>query len=339
MPNFSTKDKIGIWLLLGTLICNNSISAQDFQHYLKQVNSYDSSSSKPLVRQQGDLYPFAEWSGEPQWLSGHHWGGNTFNGSIDYTVEFYQEVNMGDNEYAPVQIRITPSETTYSQVYRLDNGFAPEGVGVFPGSAWDISDPDNPRRLNLTFLEDGNSPDSTQANLYWDPNTSTDGGYEQLFVMASSYDGTGETYGPGNHALNNDAMYVWWPRLVSGNDFFAADTSELTIWLVEYAIENLTIQPSDGQLHLSWKFSGAGVDSLYLYYSQSQGADQLLQTFSTSDTSFVHTGLTNGEDYYYRFKAFDTSGGVKYVSEEKHGKPQKVKQNMSLLQHWDQRGN
>ena len=52
-------------------------------------------------------------------------------------------------------------------VYRRDKGYEYEGTGELPIAAYDISDPDNPRRLNICFVEDDNQEGVT-ANLIWD---------------------------------------------------------------------------------------------------------------------------------------------------------------------------
>ena len=62
------------------------------------------------------------------------------------------------------------------------------GVGVFPGSAWDMSDPENPRRLNICFFE------RDDGNLLWDPISVNGMDLEYVLIMASDYDSTGMAY-------------------------------------------------------------------------------------------------------------------------------------------------
>ncbi|MCF7804540.1 MAG: choice-of-anchor B family protein [Candidatus Marinimicrobia bacterium] len=285
----------------------------------------------------GVPYPYVEWEGEIQWLTGYDWGGDAFHGSLDLGDNFYYDTDMSNASYTPVELRFAEDETTYCQVYRRETGFRAAGVGIFRGSAWDISDPDNPRRLNLCFFEDEFTNDSTQANYLWDPDTTDNGGYEQLFIMASDYDGTGETYGDENYAPSSDAMFVWWPRRTPGHSFFEVPDSKLRIHLAWYAFKPFSVTPADGRLNLSWQYKGTGVDSVYLFYSQTEEADQLLTSLPIGQTSFTHTGLQNGAKYFYQLRAYDDQGDLKYVSEEKLGVPQIIRQNMSLLGQWDNR--
>jgi|GEM_PF-284304 len=337
MLSVSKITRMVFYASLGIIIFASITQAQGFRRHLSDVRPLNINTVAQNSSESEVPFPYTQWTGHPQWLAGKDWGGDAFNGSVEIADNFFYDTDMSGSEYVPVKIRITPSETTYCQVYRREAGFQAAGIGVFPGSAWDISDPDNPRRLNLVFLEDGFSNDATQANFYWDPDSSEDGAYEQLFVMSSTYDGTGETYDNDNYAPNADAMYVWWPRLVSGYDFFPTDPSSLTIRLASYAIENLSVWPSQNQLEISWEFMETDVDSLYLYFSNTPQPDQLLRVLPRSTSHFVHTDLVRGTDYYYRLKAYDEFGNLQYVSKEKWGSPQIVSQNMTLLQRWDQR--
>ena len=67
-------------------------------------------------------------------------------------------------------------------------GYAFKGKGVFPGAAYDVSDPANPRRLNICCVE---QVDNVGTPLFWDPIEADVGdglgGREYLFIMASDY--------------------------------------------------------------------------------------------------------------------------------------------------------
>ena len=191
-----------------------------------------------------------EWDPEPRWLRGIDWGGLTFFGSLGYgetflgsTLSFYDAID--------VEIRFSNDETTYCQTYRRDLGYDAAGVGIFRGSAWDISNHDNPRRLNLCFVEWDDGTGEHDPNLLWDPDDSYQGRREYLFIMMSDYDGTGTTYDNENWGPGADVIYGWWPKLEPDYSFFETDPATLeirlayitdfsSILIVERALGNLS---------------------------------------------------------------------------------------------------
>ncbi|NIT57300.1 MAG: choice-of-anchor B family protein, partial [Aliifodinibius sp.] len=241
---------------------------------------------------------------------------------------------MADTEYVEVEIRFDSGDTTLCQTYRRDLGFPypAAGVGVFRGSAWDISDPNNPRRLNICFLEDNNLK---PANLLWDPDDSFFGSREYLFIMLSDYDGTGTTYDDVNWGPGADVVYGWWPKLEAGHPFFETDPATLSI---KFAfIRNFRALPDDGKLILSWAFDEPGADHLNLYFGISSPPTNLLTSLSTTTQTYEHTGLANQTTYFYRMEAVNSNGDVLYVSPEISAQPQVVSQNVNLLGFWHQR--
>jgi len=216
-----------------------------------------------------DLY--WEWDPEPRWLSGFGYGLRTFFGSLGYGRDFFGSTLL-DDQHVEVELRFSSSETTYCQTYRRDMGYTPSGVGVFRGSAWDISDPNAPRRLNICFVEDNNQK---PANLTWDPDESSLGSREYLFVMASDYDGTGLTY-QGTDGRTADVLYAWWPRLETGHPFFETDPATLTIRLA--FIYDFQALPDVEQITLSWAFDKTGADSFKLYAGTAPAPTTILTT-------------------------------------------------------------
>jgi hypothetical protein len=78
----------------------------------------------------------------------------------------------------------------------------------------------------------------------------------------------------------------------------------------------LTATPSSGQVSLSWSgFSDptSGIGSYKLVYSTSSTPSSCssgTQIYSGTNTSYTHTGLTNGTTYYYRVCATDNAGNT-----------------------------
>jgi hypothetical protein len=100
-------------------------------------------------------------------------------------------------------------------VYRRDQGYSYYGTGDLPLAAYDISDQNNPRRLNICFMEhDG--MDGALANEVWDMGwTGTEfpgdtGAREYLFIMDSDYN-EGADYNDTNDGTGSDVIYVLWP--------------------------------------------------------------------------------------------------------------------------------
>jgi hypothetical protein len=97
-------------------------------------------------------------------------------------------------------------------------GYANHGPSIFPGAAYDVDDPDNPRRINLGFVE------SALVDNFWDPiaaeavGGTTDGGREYLFILASDYlEDPTTLYNDGNDFTSADALFVVTPSTRSAS--------------------------------------------------------------------------------------------------------------------------
>ena len=122
---------------------------------------------------------------ENPWLTGHSWiSGTAFNNSVTYGLGIYGTSSIDANDAIDVELHLSenPDSTTNSMVFSSISFGQELGVGTFPGSAWDVSDPDNPRRLNICFFENNN------GNLLWDPVSVNGMDLEYLIIMNSDYD-------------------------------------------------------------------------------------------------------------------------------------------------------
>ncbi len=245
----------------------------------------------------------AVWSGTPQWMSGRDNNYETFGGSIAKGVDFFGS-NVVTADYVPVEIVFETDTTLWSLAQTFSRGpYSSAGVGTFPGSAWDIGNPTSPRRLNLCFVEYddgfGGLPD---PNFIWDPDTSPFGKFEYLFVMNSTYDFSGTTYAGINILTGDpDVLYAWWPRVADGHIFLESLPASLFI----YPRINLNVVQVESAAHLDWFSTGPEPDNYKIYWGEST-ADSLIAELSGAASSYTHSGLTPGTDYFYQIKSFDS---------------------------------
>jgi len=275
-----------------------------------------------------------EWEPEPRWLMGINWGGITFFGSLGYGETFFGST-LSFYDAIDVEIRFSNNETSYCQTYRRDLDYEAAGVGVFRGSAWDISDPDNPRRLNLCFVEWDDGTGEHDPNLVWDPDDSYRGRREYLFIMMSDYDGTGTTYNNDNWGPGADVIYGWWPKLEPDYSFFETDPASLEIRFAY--ITDFSSISGDGQITLQWEFEEGGIDHFDLYYSYEGNPDILVDQLSPMTQSYVHTGVPNDVKLYYQLKGINSTGETLYSSQRIWGKAHPTAVNMTLFGTWDER--
>mgnify|MGYP001221009207 CR=1 FL=1 len=137
--------------------------------------------------------------------------------------------NMKDLKYAvndavDVDVRLSSDSDSASvaYVFSSSNLGEPIGVGIFPGSVWDVSDIENPRRLNICFFE------SDSIDLVWNPTDITGMDLEYLLIMDSDYDPTGEYY--ANIDITNSDVHFTVHLLVKKN--FRISKSEVEIFFV-----------------------------------------------------------------------------------------------------------
>ncbi|MEW5873761.1 MAG: choice-of-anchor B family protein [Candidatus Zixiibacteriota bacterium] len=277
------------------------------------------------------------WEGAVQWMQGINWGGEAFGGSVGRGATFFGS-NIGAGDYVEVELRFSTTTTTLCQTFRRDLGYASAGVGSFPGSAWDVSDPLNPRRLNICFVEDNNL---AAANLTWDPNSAgapTYGKREYLYVMLSDYDGTGTTYAGFNGISDAglmDILYNWWPQVVPGEIFLG--TLPATLRLTPFYVKGVRGIPDDGQLTLTWNWFQPDPDHFRIYTGTVNPPVTALPDIAGSLRLLLHSGLTNGTTRYYRVEALDAGDNVLGTSKVFTATPGIVSSNVTLSGFWNER--
>ncbi len=278
----------------------------------------------------------AVWTGPTQWMTGVNWGGETFNGGLSTGEDFFGS-NLGATDFVKVQIifESDTSKQTLCKTFRVDLGWAVAGIGTFPGSAWDVSDPLNPRRLNLCFTE--YSP-AGNVNHQWDPTTESIS-LEYLQVMKSDYDSSGMTYAGiniRNDAPTLDILYDWYPIVAAGHTFFESEPCTLTI--TPYYIDNLIGVPNETEIILDWRYiGGLSIDGFNVYCDTVSQPSEILATVSAASTRFTHSDLTTGKTYYYRIEATDSVAAAVATSKELSVIAQAVSSNVNLFDFWNER--
>ncbi len=155
------------------------------------------------------------WSPEPRWLAPADVGRRYFDGGLDYGANFVF-TTVPDADVPPVVIVFDPATPSTARIFAYGRGYADAGIGRFDGAAYDVSDPANPRRLNVGFSED---PAGNQQNRRWTPDGSEFGAREYLVVFASDYDPSGETYA-GRTIYTLDTYYGLAARVRDGHALF-----------------------------------------------------------------------------------------------------------------------
>ncbi len=158
-----------------------------------------------------------QWiSGGERWLTGAGRSLPLFWGGIGQGKDFFFST-LSDDQYHSVKIIFDQTLQTNCSVYRQDLNYKYNGIGTFYGAAYDISDSLNPRRLNISFIEDNNNK---PADMIWNPDTSSRGGDEYFFIMNSNYDSLNAGgYGDSNPAIFADIMWSGWTKVDFGHTF------------------------------------------------------------------------------------------------------------------------
>ncbi len=163
------------------------------------------------------------WSSSQPWLSAVDAGRRHFDGGLDYGTHFVFS-SVPDREIPPVRIVFSESVTSRARVFDYRDGLRDLGAGVFRGAAYDLSDPAQPRRLNVGFLEDRNA---ATPDAIWNPNGSATGAREYLFVFQSSYADDAPQYA-GQTLFGLDVAYGLAARRADGRALYESDL-ELTV--------------------------------------------------------------------------------------------------------------
>ena len=95
-----------------------------------------------------------QFESEEDWLFGHSWGGAAFGSSVDIGSAFVGESEISAYEVVDIDIYLSqhPDSNSVAWTYSAEDTGAVFGLGNFPGTVYDVSNSDEPRRLNLIFF-------------------------------------------------------------------------------------------------------------------------------------------------------------------------------------------
>ena len=213
-----------------------------------------------------------------------------------------------------------------------DVTFPQLGLGQFPGIAQDVSDPDNPRRLNLIFFEE------SDGNQLWDPVDVIDGNYEYLQVMASDYDPTGMTYN-GLEGYEQDVMYFGWFRKRPGQEWMSSLPAVLefrNFWNLNYFV----MGSGDQMVEMYWEHENTEAEMQELSHynimrrTSTDGVLEIVAEVPAGTQQYIDTGLENGVRYDYYLEGVSPSGDILLTSETLSAIPEISVMNTALTGHW-----
>ncbi len=183
-----------------------------------------------------------------RWFTGGQHGGEIFFGGIFLEPNFWGLTSINPGEHKPVMLKFRPmasftdlngnSVYDIGEPYVVDDpaqtqkafmyqGFSPDAyLGFFdlPFTAWDVSDPANPRQLNVVVRDrdENHQWDLHHLSAPADPLLPNNGDqqFNYTWILNTTYDPTGAMYGDGTNGSIDfwsfgaggvwDAMWAMW---------------------------------------------------------------------------------------------------------------------------------
>ena len=166
-----------------------------------------------------------------RWVSGTNWGGAQMFGGLDLGANFFGS-NLTASDYIPVELRWvggTVADTSEANgwsrgaTYRRDLSYSYAGLGWIPFTAWDMSDPANPRQLDISFVEDSANGNANHLwDMAWDGTAfAPNGGREYTFIHNTSYS-PGTFYDDNNWGPVTNVLYALWPGARGSHPYLEA---------------------------------------------------------------------------------------------------------------------
>lgn len=153
-----------------------------------------------------------------RYITGVNWGGSYMWGGLDLGENFWGS-NLTATDYVNIKIDFWNAASNAAdpvahpwsncQTYDRTQSYAANGIGTFPGAAYDVEDTENPRRINITYVE------SDLVDHHWDPIAADAGdglgGREYLFINRSDYlEDPTTLYTDDYSGMDTDVLYAMW---------------------------------------------------------------------------------------------------------------------------------
>ena len=268
------------------------------------------------------------------WLSGRSWGGQAFYNSIDYGSAFIGSSSLEYFNASDIDIHLSqhPDSVTHCWVYSSVNPELVLGMGTFPGTVYDVSNPNFSRRLNLIFFEEEN------GDLHWNPESLSDGDREYLMVMYSDYDSTGLIY-ENTLAYNQDVQYFCWLKRQIGSQWFQSEPASLE-FRNYWTIDEFELELGNGSFILNWAFELPEVELQEIqYYQVYRGASEnqldYIADIDLGVNFYEDNDVIIGNEYYYQLKAIDLNDVIIIETEILSGQTSLQSFNTTLLNNWN----
>jgi hypothetical protein len=179
----------------------------------------------------------------------------------------------------------------------------------------------NPPNNNPTLGYSGYSPIVFNGKIYL-------GYYEYInheVIRLYEFDGVNFTLipSPPNHDGQYKGYYGEHSFTYNGNAFFQYVDNNDNVQIFKFsnttspqapaAPTNLTAttnKRSNGSIELNWQDNANNEDGFYVEFSQDTTSSSwtLLATLSVDEETYIHTGLNDGEQFFYRVSAFNAVG-------------------------------
>ncbi len=275
-----------------------------------------------------------QFDSEEEWLFGQSWGGSAFGSSIEIGSAFVGESEIFDFEVVDIDMYLSqnPDSNTVAWVYSAVDTGVVIGLGSFPGSVYDVSNPDVPRRLNVVFFEEDG------GDLIWNPDDMWNGNYEYLLVMMSDYDLTGDIY-LDQPAFDLDVQYFCWLKRKPGHEWFETEPATLTFRNF-WELSVFTMEIGNGEFTLFWEFEYPPIETDEIdHYNLLRGTAQNtlfeISQIPVGVGMYLDAGLEIGENYYYRLNGINSEGEIVLESSIISAQASIQELNTELLENWD----
>jgi hypothetical protein len=170
-----------------------------------------------------------------RWVTGVNWGGAIFFNGADVGDNFFGSTHPVEDTWLMHSVWQDQADVdangyvSKGWVYRSDLGYARNGLGDIPAAFYDMTDAENPRRVNVLFRETDFGDGNTNANNIWDmgwdgagagtgwstagSNIYDLGAREYLFIMNTDYAPDGGPYVDGvGGGPAADVVWAIWPK-------------------------------------------------------------------------------------------------------------------------------